>query len=285
MISPFPGGTVVDATSRLYAAGLGDRLGQPVIVENRPGGEGVIATQAFLQLADDHKLLFSFAGPVTVNPLTIERLPYDPAHLLPISTAALDVIGIAAAPDFPAVDLRAAVALARARPGGLSWASAPGAVGLSFEAFLATERLDLARANYRSGVEAMTDLSQSRIALAVLPFGTIRPHLEAGRARLLAVTNPQRTAVAPEVATAAEQGFPNYVFEGFVGLFGPPDMPGERRLRISMTMRDIAADPALRARLEKGGQEARGSTPEEMAQRIAAQRAQVAAGLAARATR
>ena len=285
MVSPFPGGVQADVTTRLFAEGLSRRLGQPVVVENRPGGEGVVATSAFLAIPDDHRLFFSFAGPVTLNPLTIERLPYDPAHLLPISTAALDGIGIAAAADLPASDLREAVALARARPGALSWASAPGAIGLAFDAFLDAQRLDLVRASYPSGVPAMNDVAAGRVQIAVMPLGTILPHLEARRAKLLAVTNPRRVAALPDIATTTEQGFADYVFQGFVGIFGPPDMPPARRAVLSALIRGIAADPALSERLRSGGQEARGSTPEAFAALIAAQRVQVEAGLAARARR
>jgi len=282
MIAPLPAGTLPDITMRLFADGLARRLGQPVVPDNRPGGEGVVATTAFLNLNDDHKLFFSFAGPITVNPLTMERLPYDPAHLIPLSSAALDFIVVAGAPDLPADDLRQAVALARARPGALAWAAAPGAIGLAFEGFAAAQRLDLLRASYRSPPDAMTDLGAGRIQLTVTPLGTALPHAQAGRAKLLAVTNPARAPAAPEVLTTAEQGFPDYAFQGFVGVFGPPDMPPARRLAVSEAVRAVAAEPEIVRRLAAAGQVAHGSTPEALAAMIAAQRAQVAAGLAAR---
>jgi tripartite-type tricarboxylate transporter receptor subunit TctC len=282
MISPLPPGTLPDATMRLFAEGLAARLGQPVVPDNRPGGEGVVATMAFLNLNDDHRLFFSFAGPVTVNPLTIERLPYDPAHLLPLSSAALDNIVVLATPGLPAADLRAAVALARARPGTLTWAAAPGAIAWAFEAFLQEQRLDLVRAAYRSPQDAMLDLGAGRIEIAVLPLAGALPHVQAQRARVLAVTNPARAAVLPDVATTAEQGFGGYSFQGFVGVFGPPDMPPARQRLVSEAVRAVAAEPFVASRLAAAGQVARGSTPEVFAEMIAAQRAQVAAGIAAR---
>jgi tripartite-type tricarboxylate transporter receptor subunit TctC len=282
MIAPLPPGSLPDITMRLFAEGLARRLGQPVVPDNRPGGEGVVAVAAFLNLNDDHRLFFSFAGPVTVNPLTIERLPYDPTHLVPLSTAALDYVAVLGAPDLPAPDLRAAVALARARPGTLAWAAAPGAIGFAFEAFAAAERLDLVRAAYRNPQDAMADLGAGRIQLSVLPLAGALPHVQAGRARLLAVTNATRAPAFPDVATTAEQGFPGYAFQGFVGVFGPPDMPSARRARVSTAVRDVAAEPEIVARLAAAGQVAQGSTPEEFTRLIAAQRAQVEAGLAAR---
>jgi tripartite-type tricarboxylate transporter receptor subunit TctC len=281
MISPLPAGTLSDITMRLYAEGLARRLGQPVVVENRPGGDAVVATMAFLNLQDDHRLFFSFAGPVTVNPLTMPRLPYDPAALQPLSLAALDHMAVAGAPDLPVQDLAGLVALARARPGQITCMVAPGAIGLAFEGFLAAQGLDLLRVAYRSPADAWTDVAAGRVQVTVTPLASALPHAAAGRARLLALTSPERVAAAPELATTVEQGFPDYVFQGFVGVFGPPGMPASHQAVVSEAMGTIAAEPEIIRRLALGGQVALGSTPAECAARIAAQRAQVAAGLAA----
>jgi tripartite-type tricarboxylate transporter receptor subunit TctC len=114
----------------------------------------------------------------------------------------------------------------------------------------------------------------------VTPLASALPHAEAGRARLLAVTGTTRAPAAPQVATTTEQGFPHYVFQGFVGVFGPPDMPSARRHLVSEAVRAVAAEPETIRRLALGGQIAAGSTPEDFAAMIAVQRAQVAAGLA-----
>jgi tripartite-type tricarboxylate transporter receptor subunit TctC len=138
------------------------------------------------------------------------------------------------------------------------------------------------RAGYSSPQVAMMDLGEGRIQLTVMPLAGALPHVQAGRAKLLAVTNDGRAPAAPEVPTTAEQGFPDYAFSGFVGIFGPPDMPPARRLMVSEAVRAVASDPETVRRLEVSGQVARGSTPEAFAAMIATQRAQVAAGLAAR---
>ncbi len=283
MFSPLPAGTPPDATMRHFAEGLASRLGQPVVVDNRPGGEGVVATMAFLNLQDDHRLFFSFAGPITVNPLTIARLPYDPAALVPLSSAALDHMAITGAPDLPVQDLAGLVALARARPGSLAYMVAPGAIGLSFEGFLAAQGLDLVRVGYRSPADAWQDVAAGRVQVTVTPIASALPHVQAGRARLLAATGTTRAPAAPDLATTTEQGFPDYVFQGFIGVFGPPDMPEARRRRVSAAVQSVAAEPETVRRLTLSGQIAHGSTPEHFASMIAAQRAQVAAGLAGRA--
>lgn len=283
MLSPIPAGTVPDATMRLFAEGLSRELGQPVVVDNRPGGEGVVATAAFLGLRDDHKVFFSFAGPLTVNPLTIAPLPYDPGALAPISAAAIDHVAVAAAPDVPARDLAGLVALARARPGALAYVVAPGAIGLAFEAFLAAEGLDLLRIAYRSPADALTDLAAGRVQATVTPLATVLPHAHAGRARLLAVTGPARAPAAPDTATTAEQGFPRYVFQGFVGLFAAAEMQPERRRLLEEAMRRVATEPETRRRLAQAGQAEAPGGADAFAAMIDAQRAQVVAGLAARA--
>ena len=281
MLSPLPARTLPDITMRLFAEGLTRRLGQPVVLDNRPGGEGVVATMAFLNLQDDHRLFFSFAGPVTVNPLTIARLPYDPAALVPLSSAALDHVAVAGAPDLPVRDLAGLVAHARARQGALAYVVAPGAIGLAFEAFLAAERLTLLHVGYRSPADAWQDLAAGRVQVTATPLASALPHAQAGRARLLALTGTTRAPAAPGVATTAEQGFPRYAFQGFVGVFGPPDMAESRRRLVSEAVRAVAGEPETIRRLGLGGQIAAGSTPEEFAAMIAAQRAEVAAFLAA----
>lgn len=282
MLSPLPAGTLHDVAMRLFAEGLARRLGQPVVVDNRPGGEGVVATMAFLNLQDDHRLFFSFAGPVTVNPLTIARLPYDPAALVPLSAAALDHVAITGAPDLPVEDVAGLVALARARPGALAYMVAPGAIGLAFEGFLAAQGLNLVRVGYRSPADAWQDVAAGRVQVTVTPIAAALPHAQAGRARLLAVTGTTRAPAAPELPTTTEQGFPDYVFQGFIGVFGPPDMPEARQRRVSAAIRSIAVEPETVRRLALAGQIAQGSTPEHFASMLATQRAQVAAGLASR---
>lgn len=217
----------------------------------------MVATTAFLNLDDDHRLFFSPAGPVTVNPLTLERLPYDPSHLVPLSSAALDYIVVVGTPDLPAADPRDAVMLARQRPGALAWAAAPGAIAIAFEAFAHARRLDLVRAACRSPQDAMNDLGAGRIQISVMPPAGALPHVQAGRARILAVTSAIRAPAAPEVATTAEQGFPDYALQGFVGVFGPPDMPQARRDMVSAAVRAVAAEPEIVARLATAGQVAR----------------------------
>lgn len=277
LITPLPPGVGAEATLRLFAGGLSQRLGQPVPVENRPGGDAVVAAMAFLGLNDDHKIFFSFAGPFTVNPFTIPNLPYAPEQFAPLSTVAIDHVAIAAPASFPAADLVQTVALARRE--SLAWASSPGGIAIAFAGFAAEQGLTLTRVQYRAVPDMLNDLSQARLHLAVMPLATALPQARAGRLKLLAVTNATRSPAAPEVPTAAEQGFVRYVFEGFVGVFADARQPAPVRRALEDAARSAVAEPAFADRVRASGQVPHGGGAEDLAARIAAQRALVAAGL------
>lgn len=279
LITPFAAGVGAEATLRLFADGLSRRWGQPVPVENRPGGDGVVAAMAFLGLNDDHKIFFSFSGPFTVNPFTIPNLPYRPEQFAPISTVAIDHIAIAASPEFGPTDLRAAVELARERPGAFAWASSPGGITITFAAFAAAQRIELARAQYRAVPEMLTDLAANRIQIAAMPLATALPQARAGRINLLAVTNAARSPAAPEVPTATEQGFPDYVFEGFVGVFADARQTAAVRAALVDAARAAVAEEAFAGRVRTSGQTPFAGGEADLAARIAAQRTVVEAGL------
>lgn len=277
LVTPLAAGVGAEATLRLFAESLSQRLGQPVPVENRPGGDGVVAAMAFLGLNDDHKIFFSFAGPFTVNPFTIPNLPYRPEQFAPLSTVAIDHIAIAVSPSLPASDLAEAVALARRD--ALAWASSPGGIAIAFAGFAAAQGLTLTRVQYRAVPEMLNDLSQGRLHLAVMPLATALPQAQAGRLKLLAVTNATRSPAAPAVATAAEQGFPAYVFEGFVGVFADARQPAAARHALEQGAREVVGDAAFAARVSAAGQLPFAGGADNLAARLAAQRALVEAGL------
>ncbi len=277
LLTPFAAGVGAEATLRLFADGLSRRLAQPVPVENRPGGDAVVAAMAFLGLNDDHKIFFSFAGPFTVNPFTIPNLPYRPEQFAPLSTVAIDHIAIAATPSLPAADLPQMVDLARRS--GLTWASSPGGIAIAFAGFAAGQGLTLNRVQYRAVPEMLNDLSEGRLQLAVMPLATALPQARAGRLKLLAVTNATRCPAAPEVATAVEQGFADYVFEGFVGVFADARQPAPVRQALEDAARAAVAEPAFADRVRAAGQLPFAGGADDLGARIAAQRALVEAGL------
>lgn len=248
VIVPFGAGTSSDLVARLFAPLLAERWQRSVVVDNRPGGDGVAGAQAFVGANDQHALLFAPSGLVTTNPLLHERLPYDPVRdLVPIAAAVRPSIGIAAAKSAQAGSLSELVALARRRPNAYLWAATPGLPELVFRAFLALEQLQMKHVAYRDIASAVHDFSTGRIHLMVAALPTMSSPLETGAARLLAVTNSARVLAAPDVPTAKEAGYPALTVDGLFGFFGWREMSVDLRDRIAADIRHAAEDRCTRA--------------------------------------
>jgi tripartite-type tricarboxylate transporter receptor subunit TctC len=277
LVVPFGTGTP-DVVARLYAERLAARWQRPVIVENRPGAEGLIGVTAFAGMHDDHTLLFSPAAPISVFPFTQEKVAYDPARdFVPLSSAG-DTFGCIAVPASLNVgSLEELVKLARAQPGKLNWTSGGGAFPTLLAGFAKSAGLDMVQVSYREQNLALQDLAEGRVQVLGTTLTPLLPFTRAGKIRLLAVTNKRRAPIAPEVPTATEAGYRELEFEGLVGFFGWRDMPADLRDRISADIRAVAADPVLVERFTKAGQIARGSTPAEFAGAIEEQRAKIEA--------
>jgi tripartite-type tricarboxylate transporter receptor subunit TctC len=276
-ISSFPSGGIIDASARLYADRLAARWGQPVVVENRPGGDGIIGVAAFTAQRDDHTLLFTGSSAVTVLPLINEKLPYDAARdLSPISTASDVFIPIIVAKSLNVSTLAEFVAHVRARPGKLNWAAGPGLPQYVFAAFLNTAGLDMVSVSYREVAPAVQDLSEGHIHVFVQGMNSGLALMQTGKANLLAVANSRRAPIAPDIPTVAEAGYPELLMDGFAGLFGWREMPAALRERIAADMRAVAADPTVQDRLASTGQAARAGTPAELVADIEQARARIA---------
>ncbi|MBC4018275.1 Bug family tripartite tricarboxylate transporter substrate binding protein [Siccirubricoccus deserti] len=278
LVTPAAPGGALDLAARLFAERLAARWGQPVLVDNRPGADGILAVEALLGARDGgHTLLFAFPGIVTVVPLLRERLPYNPAEdLAPIAAAAHDVLAVFAAPSLPAGSLADLTAFARTRPPGtLNWAAAPGAPYLTFLAFQRRAGVEMTHVGYRGSNAALPDLTAGRVHVLVTPLAPGLPLAREGKVRLLAVSTPERAAAAPEIPTVAEAGHPELTVEAPIGLFASRTTLLELRERIAEDLRAVAADPAVAERLRGAGLEVRGEarTPAAYAATLAAQRA------------
>jgi tripartite-type tricarboxylate transporter receptor subunit TctC len=278
IIVPLPPGSSTDIVARDCAERLTARWGKPVVVENRPGGDGIPAVMGVVGARDGHTLLFSFAGIITINPLVHEKLPYDPARdLVPIVSFADSFLAIAVSNTLNVTTLAEFVTLARMQPGKLNWAATPGLPHYVFAAMQKSTGIELIRASYREFAPALADLGEGRIHAAASSVTILAPPVQAGRARLLMVTNRERSPLAPDVPTAAEAGYPELTFEGVVGLYGARDMPADLRDRIASDVAAVSSDPALATRLASMGAALRVGTPAEFAAAIEDQRAKVAA--------
>src|SRR5499427_5965063 len=277
-IIPLPPGSGTDLAARLLAERLTARWGQPVVVENRQGADGIPAVTAFLGARDNHTFLLSFAGVITFNHPLHDRLPYDPAtDLVPIVPVVDNFLGVSATALLQVNSLSELVRAARAQPGKLNWAATP---GLPYYVLLALQKsagIEMVQVSYRDFAPAYQDLNQGRLHVVGTGLPTLVPHHRAGTAKLLFVTNRELSPQAPEVPTAAEAGYPDLTFDGVSGIYGWRDMPGEIKTRVATDTRAIIADPAFRARVIGVGTAPRLGTPEEFAAAIEEQRARIAA--------
>jgi tripartite-type tricarboxylate transporter receptor subunit TctC len=276
-VVPLGPGSGADIGARLFADRLAARWGKPVVVENRPGGDGIVAITAFVSAHDDHTLLFSPAATFTAHPYLHDKLPYEQADLLPIARVSNTLVVIAAPVSLKVSSLADLVALVRAQPGKLNWATATGISDFLFASFLKNANLDMSKVPYRDPVAPATDVGEGRIQFYWGALAIVRPHVQAGKAKLLAVSNSVRIPDEPAVPTVKEAGFPALAYDGLVGLFGPRDMADDIRERIAADIQAVASDPAIAARLLSSGQLVSPGRPAEFATSINEQRAVVAA--------
>jgi len=278
-IVPLGPGSGVDIGARLFAEKLALRWNQAVVVENRPGGDSMVAINAFLS-GDDHTLLFSPSAAFTAHPFQHEKLPYNYADIAPIARVSNTLVAVAVPSSLSASSLRDLVALGQTQAGKLNWAGVTGALDFTVDAFLRDAGADIRKVPYRDSVQAVNDLAEGRLQLYAAALAIVRAQVEAGRVKLLAITNGERAPSYPDVPTAAEAGYAALAFDGLVGVFGHRNMPADLRARISADIQNVGSDPAINSRLAATGQLVRPSSPEEFAASIDKQKATVTAAAA-----
>ena len=250
IIVPFPPGGAIDAMIRLVAPGIEARLGQSVVIENRSGAGGVVGTEAAAGSRDGHTLLMTALTHVVLAAVT-PRLPYDAfadfVAVAPVGIVA-NVLVVPAAS--PARDVAGLVAAAKARPGTLTYGSAGSGSSLHLCAavFCAEAGIEMTHVPYRGSAPAITDLLGGRIDMMFDSATSAAPHVESGRLRALAVATGRRSALLPNLPTVAEAGVPSYGVDWWYALLAPRGLPEEGRRRVGAAVREILAEPALRAR-------------------------------------
>jgi tripartite-type tricarboxylate transporter receptor subunit TctC len=268
-------GSGSDIGARLLADRLSQRWGQPVVVENRPGGDAIVAINAFVTAHDDHVLLFSPTSSFTAHVYLHDNLPYQPSDLVPITRVSNTIITISVPASLNVNSLKELAAMARAEPGKLNWAGVTGALDFVFGGWLKQEGLNINKVPYRNPVDAANDLAEGRVQVYEAALAIVRPQLESGKIKLLAVTNSVRAPTHPNLPTVAEAGYPALTIDGLVGLFGPTGMPLDLRQRITADIRAVV-DPTIEDRLTITGQLTNLGGPEEFGKSIDEQRAKIA---------
>lgn len=269
-------GSGVDFGTRLLGDRLSKRWGQPVVIENRPGGDAIVAVTAFIGANDDHVLLASPTSALTAHPYMLQQMPYQDSDLLPIARGWNTVIVIAVPTSMEVKTMRDLVAMTRANPGKLNWAGTTGAIDFLFAGFLKKNNLDMARVPYRNPQDAANDVATGRIQVTEASLATLRPQLQAGKIKMLASTNSVRPPTHPDVPTVNEAGYPELTLDGLVGFFGPQGMSLALRERIAADMREIVQETDFVEKLSVTGQIANAGGPAEFAAAMQEQRERLA---------
>jgi tripartite-type tricarboxylate transporter receptor subunit TctC len=276
-IVTLPPGSGVDLGARLFADRLSAKWGQPVVVENRPGGDGVIAITAVINANDDHTLLFapvsSFSAYAYLHPE--EKLPYDPRDLVPITRVSNTVVVIGVPASRNINSMKELIDLAKAQPGKLNWNTATGVSDFLFEGFQKAGGVRWTKVPYRNTVEALNDLADGRIDIWCGAYTIARPQVQNGKVKLIAITNHERASMLADLPTVAEAGYPALHFDGLVGLFGPRKMSEELRTRITADI-EAVADKTMADKLATSGQVMSPGKAAEFAASIEEQSATVA---------
>ena len=277
LIVPFGPGAGADIGARLFADKLSQKWGQAVVIENKPGGDSIVAIQAFLSANDDHVLLFGPAGNFTVHPFNYSKLSYNPADLIPIVRASQTILALAVKKDAPYNTMKEFTEAARKAPGKFNSGLVQGITEFTFWGYEHHEKLQITQVPYRDINVAPVDLGEGRIQVVMSSLAVVQPQWRAGRIKLITVTNKNRVKAAPEVPTAREQGYPSLEVEGMAGLFGIKSMSEQLKEKIAADVREAAADGSIGERLEATGQIINVGGPKEFANSIAEQSANVAA--------
>ena len=276
-IVPFGPGAGADIGARLFAEKLQVKWRQPVVIENKPGSDGIVAIQAFLGANDDHVLMFGPSGGFVVHPFMYTKLPYNQADLIPIARVSNTILAVAVKKDAPYNNIKEFTEAARAAPGTFNSGLVQGITELTFWGYQHHEKLQITQVPYRDVNLAPVELGEGRIQVVMSALAVVQPQWRAGRIKLIAVTNKNRVKAAPEVPTAREQGYPSLEIEGMAGLFGIRSMSEQLKEKIAADVREVTADGSISERLETTGQIVNLGGPKEFARSIAEQSANVAA--------
>jgi tripartite-type tricarboxylate transporter receptor subunit TctC len=260
LIVPYGAGTATDLLARQCAPKIGDALGQRLVVENRAGAGGIVGAETVARAAPDGYTL-GFAGSQThaINVSLYRTLPYDPLRdFTPIARLANQPMVLVVHPDLPARNVAALVALAKARPGTLNFASTGNGTSahLSGEALRTAAGIDIVHVPYSTGAQVFTELLAGRTQFMFYPYLPLKPHIDTGRVIPIATTGETRPAWLSQVPTMIESGFPDFIVVPWMAIFGPPGLPAPIAGVVTQACRRSVDDAELRATLASTGTEA-----------------------------
>ena len=266
LIVPFPPGGPNDIIARVVGQRMSEMIKQPIVIENRSGQAGVLGTDAIAKAAPDgYTIGITSASSLVINP-SMERVPYDvQKDLAPITLNVTVPEMLVVASNVPASNMAELIALAKAQPGKLNFASAGigGLPHLAGELFKLTAKLDIVHIPYRGAAPAINDLLSQQVQMTFLDLPVILPHIKAGTLKPIALGSPTRAPTAPDVPTTAEVGMPDLLIENWYGMLAPGGTPAKIIAELNRITNEAMADPAVKTKLADQGLTVVGNTPEQ----------------------
>jgi tripartite-type tricarboxylate transporter receptor subunit TctC len=267
LMVPQSPGSATDVVARTIGQRLGEKLGQPVVIDNRTGASGIIAAEQVVKAPPDGHMLLIVSATHTVLPSLRKSMPYDTIKdFTPITQATSQSYLLIAHPSLPAKNVKELVQLAKARPGQVLYATTSvGSLGhLGFELLKTNANIDMTHVPYKGVGPALTDLLGGHVSVLFLTIVSALPQVKAGKLRGLAVSGAKRSPIALDIPTVAESGFPGFDVSGWYAILGPAGMPAPVVIRLNTEIVSILQTPELKERLAADGSEAVGSTPDQL---------------------
>ena len=275
LIVPFAPGGSADLVGRLLGQQLSESVGQPVVVENKGGASGMLGNEYVAKSPPDgYTLTVGTLGPFAVNQTLYEHVPYDNIRdFAPVTLTGISSHILVAHPSVPVQDVTELIALAKAKPGQLTFASSGtgNATHLTFELFKARAAIEIVHIPYKGGGPAMADLVGGQVMFSFASMASAVPFVKAGRLRAIAVSGAQRSALFPDVPTVGESGLPGFSSEDWQGVLAPAKTPADVVMKLNGEIARILALPEVKAKLAAAGFDAKSSTPEAFGQLIQAE--------------
>ncbi|WP_372659166.1 Bug family tripartite tricarboxylate transporter substrate binding protein [Hydrogenophaga sp.] len=270
LVVTFPSGGSSDAAARIVAPRLAERLGQPVVVDNRPGAGGGIGLDLVAKSAPDgYTIVLASAGGLTANPSLYKNLPYNPTRdFAPITLFGTSPFVLLSATTLAAENVRDVIEMARKQPGKLSYASGGNgtAMHLSGELMKSMSQTRILHIPYRGSAPAVLAVMTGETQLAIADVASAAGQIKANRVRVLGVMGKQRSALAPDLPTLAESGLPGFESSGWFAILAPAGTPPAVVSRLNADITEVLRSAEIRERFATAGLEPLPSTPEELAQ-------------------
>lgn len=271
LIVPYAPGGSVDSVARIVGQKLQENIGQPVVIDNRPGASGTIGVEATAKaLPDGYTFVVCAVGALTINAY-LNKLPYDPLKdLAAVSRLVTSALVISANPSFPVKSISELIAYAKARPGTVSFS----VTGPSSQTFLAGELLksmagiNMVSVPYKGGAPAATAVASGEVQFGITDTGAALPFIRSSKARAIAVTYPKRSPTLPEIPTVAESGLPGFEIVTWIGMFAPTGTPAEIISKMNAEIGKVLQASDVRERILKTEQDVAPSSAEELARML-----------------